>query len=128
MPSAEQAAVAGRGPARVIQISLHSPETAGKGRMIVGAVVIGALAVAGVLAQSQVRPRRAALRDVSWRDLRAGDDAHLVERILGASAREDWDPGKGRLELAYPRRGYSVVLTGPSRGEARYSGVVPLTR
>lgn len=115
-----------RGPAAVVQISLQSSGDTHKGRMIVGAVVIGVLGVlvtAGVVGQSQ--SRRTPVRDVSYRDLRPGDDARMVERILGASPREVWHPETGQLLLVYPRRGYTVVLSGPSRAEARYSGVIP---
>jgi hypothetical protein len=111
------------GPAPVIQISLESVDDARKTRTFVGAIVIGVIAVlviAGVVGESQMRPRRAA-----YQNLRAGDDANMVERILGPSARQEWHPENGELQLSYPRRGYIVVLTGNSRGEARYSGVIP---
>jgi hypothetical protein len=111
------------GPAMVVQISLHSPADQRKARTVVGAVVIGILGVlvaAGVVGESQMRPRH-----ISYRNLRPGDDANLVERILGPSARREWHPESGQLRLVYPRRGYTVVLSGPSRGEARYSFVIP---
>jgi hypothetical protein len=116
------------GPAAVVQISLHSPADTRKARTFVGAIVIGVLGVlvvAGIVGESQMRPRRSTVRDISYRDLRPGDDANLVERILGPSARQEWQPEREQLRLFYPRRGYTVVLSGPSRGEARYSGVIP---
>ena len=118
------------GPATIVQISLHSGEDARRSRKLAGAMVIGmvgVLVLAGVAGESQVRPRvRSVARDVSYRDLRAGDDANMVERILGPSARENWNPDSRQLQLSYPQRGYAVVLTGQSRGEARYSGIIPL--
>lgn len=117
-----------RGPAPVVQISLHSPSDTHKARTFVGAIVIGVLGVlviVGVVGQSQNRPRRSPVREVSYRDLRPGDDSDLVQRILGPSASQDWHPDLGQLHLAYPRRGYTVVLSGPNRAEARYSGVIP---
>ncbi|MCU1260825.1 MAG: hypothetical protein JWO80_3710 [Bryobacterales bacterium] len=116
------------GPAAVVQISLHSAEDTRKARTFVGAVVIGVLGVlviAGVVGESQMRPRRAAARNVSYKELRPGDDASLVQRLLGPSISQEWHPETGQLHLAYPQLGYIVVLTGRSRDEARYSGVVP---
>lgn len=116
-----------KGPAAVVRISLHSREDTGKSRAFVSAAVIGVvgvLVVAGVVGQSQGRIRTRVVPDVSYRDLRPGDDAAMVERILGPTL-EDWDATAGQLRLPYPRRGYTVVLSGRSRELARYTGVIP---
>lgn len=64
-------------------------------------------------------------RDQAYLELTRHDDYHAVVKKLGQPAEERWRSPEGAIQylrMSYPQRGYSVILMGPTREEARYIG------
>jgi hypothetical protein len=119
------------GPAQVVGIRVESSANSRIGKLVLGGVALG---LAGcVLAISLFRGGVIASRVFYAPAFRADlpltpeDDHASVVRLLGAPQQERWRPGPGEAQyelLAYPQRGWYVILRGPARAEARYLGVM----
>lgn len=119
------------GPAQVVGIRVESGSNSRVGKLVLGGVALG---LAGcVLAISLFRGGVIATRVFYTPTFRAAlpltpqDGYASVVQLLGAPEQERWRPGPGDAEhevLAYPGRGFYVILAGPTREEARYIGVM----
>jgi hypothetical protein len=115
------------GPAQVVGIRVESGANSRMGKLVLGGVALG---LAGcVLAISLFRGGVIASRVFYTPSFRADlpltpdDDYASVVRLLGPPEQQRWrlGPGDGAYEvLAYPRRGWNVILMGPTRAETRY--------
>jgi hypothetical protein len=117
-----------KGPAPVIGIRLEASE-ARTGRMVIGVLtlgVVGCLVLATIARQSQYHQRVTfTTHDQSYFELNRDDDYFAVVRKLGVPASDKWNAESGAVQyrtLAYPNRGYTVVLFGRDRTSARYIG------
>ncbi len=108
-----------KGPAAVVRISLHSREDTGKSRACCerGGHRRRGRACRGRGGRPIARPdsHARACPNVSYRDLRPGDDAEHGGAHPGVQPWKIGTPTAGQLRLPYPRRGYTVVLSGRSR-------------
>ena len=74
-----------------------------------------------------MRPVKFTAADQDFLSLSRSDDYFSVVRKLGPPAEDRWRPRSGVLQyrvLAYPQRGYSVVLLGTDKNDARYIGAL----
>jgi hypothetical protein len=117
-------------PAPVINIRLETKPESRTMKWLGVAAVLGAVActiVAGVSRQSPLHQRGDLYR--GYRAfLQLGPDDTYVSTIrkLGHPARSTTAEASGHVwrALAYPSRHYSVILMGPSQGDARYIGTI----
>jgi hypothetical protein len=66
-------------------------------------------------------------KDQSYLELNRDDDVFAVTRKLGNPKEDRWKPETSEIQfraLAYPERGYIVILMGNDRDSARYIGAV----
>lgn len=66
-------------------------------------------------------------KDQAYLELTRYDDYHAIVKKLGPPNEERWLSEEGAIQyqrLTYAQRGYSVILMGPSRNEARYIGTL----
>jgi len=117
-----------RGPAPVIGIKLEATE-ARAGRMVIGVLtvgVVGCLALATIARQSQFHQRSTyTAHDQSYFELKRDDDYFAVIRKLGQPESERRSSETEAVQyraLAFPARGYTVVLFGSDRNSERYIG------
>jgi len=101
------------------------------GRLIVAALVAGVASFVVIVAVFSIGPLRSRVvftaKDQAYLELSRYDDYHAVVKKLGPPAEERWRSPEGEIQyqrLTYPQRGYSVILMGPSRNEARYIGAM----
>ena len=119
-----------KGPAPVIGIKLE-PTEARAGKMvavILTVSVVGCLVIATIARQSQYRQRVTyTARDQSYFELNRDDDYFAVVRKLGEPSSDRWSAESAAVQyrvLAYPNRGYTIVLFGADRKSARYIGTL----
>lgn len=117
------------GPAPVVGIRLESKTDSHIFRLVGGALVAGIVAAYCAInfyRDSVPRARVAyTVKDRSYLDLTARDDYDAVVRRLGAPARDRWQTGAIPYRaLAYPDRGYTVILSGADRPRALYAGTL----
>lgn len=119
-----------REPAPVIGIRLEKNE-AKAGRMVMvllAAGVVGVLVLATVARHDQFRQRvRYTSHDQSFFELGRDDDYFAVVRKLGEPGSDTWSGASEAVQyraLAYPKRGYTVVLFGSDRKSVRYIGTL----
>jgi hypothetical protein len=119
-----------RAPAPVIGIRLE-PQEARAGRMIAVVLTVsvaGCLIIATIARQTQFRQRVTyTAHDQSYFELNRDDDYFAVVRKLGQPSSDKWSAESGAVQyrvLAYPSRGYTVVLFGADRKSARYIGTL----
>lgn len=100
-------------------------------RMIALVLGISLLAFVVIVTVFRIGPFRSRVvftaRDQAYLELTRLDDYHAVVQRLGPPAEEQWRSPEGEIQyqrLTYPQRGYSVILMGPNREEARYIGAV----
>lgn len=120
---------ANTGPAPVVNIRLESNTDSRITRLVVGALtagILGCLLLVNVYRAGQLRPRISHhVRDQSFLNLNAGDDYYTVFRKLGSPTRDRWRSEAGDIQfraLSYPQSGFTVILMGPERQQARYIG------
>lgn len=97
--------------------------------MILGSVLLVCLVILGVYRLGAMRPVKFTASDQDFLSLSRADDYFSVLRKLGPAAADRWRPRSGVLQyrvLFYPRRGYSVVLLGTDKNDARYIGALDL--
>lgn len=101
------------------------------GRLIAAALLAGIASFVVIVAVFSIGPSRSRVvftaKDQAYLELTRYDDYHAVVRKLGPPAEERWRSPEGEIQyqrLTYPQRGYSVILMGPNRNEARYIGAL----
>lgn len=118
-------------PAPVIGIRLETGADSRLGKVVLAGVALGV--VGCVLAISLYRGGVIANRAFYSPVLQAtvvltpNDDHSAIVRKLGQPARERWHDNSGQREyqlLAYPQRGFYVILMGQDRADARYIGAL----
>lgn len=119
------------GPAPVIGIRIESSHESRIGRFLIAGVALG---IAGcVLAVSLYRGGAIGSRVFYAPALQGGlglgawDDYPAVVRTLGTPSDDRWRSDSAGMQyriLSYPRRGFSVVLMGQDRSDARYIGAI----
>jgi hypothetical protein len=95
--------------------------------MVLGAVLLVCLVVLGIFRLGAMRPVKFTAADQDFLSLSRSDDYFSVVRKLGPPAADRWRPRSGVLQyrvLSYPQRGYSVVLLGTDKNDARYIGAL----
>jgi hypothetical protein len=95
--------------------------------MILGSVLLVCLVIAGVYRLGAIRPVKFTASDQDFLSLSRADDYFSVIRKLGPPTADRWRPRSGVLQyrvLFYPQRGYSVVLLGTDKNDARYIGAL----
>lgn len=109
------------GPAPVVGIRLESSADSQIFRLVGGALLVGILAA--YIAVNLYRPAK----DQSYRRLTATDDYDAVVRKLGEPWLERRQNSSGELQyraLAYPERGYTVLLLADHGKPALYIGTL----
>ena len=116
--------------------SSHSPTGSSQGaeakvgRLILVMLAVVVLGVAAAVAVVKLTPDAKPVyttADQSYITLTRDDDAFAVIRKIGAPTEDVWREGEGELHyrrLTYKERGYSVILMGPARENARYIGAM----
>lgn len=101
------------------------------GRLIAAALLAGVASFVIIVAVFSIGPLRSRVvftaKDQAYLELSRYDDYHAVVKKLGPPGEERWRSPEGEIQyqrLTYPQRGYSVILMGPSRNEARYIGAM----
>ncbi|MGB9606368.1 MAG: hypothetical protein ACPL88_10890, partial [Bryobacteraceae bacterium] len=101
------------------------------GRLIAAVLGGGLLAFIVIVAVFRIGPMRSRVvftaRDQAYLELTRLDDYHTVVKKLGPPEEERWRSAEGEIQyqrLTYSQRGYSVILMGPNRNQARYIGTV----
>lgn len=119
-----------KGLAPVIGIKLEQNE-AKAGRMVMVLLatgVMGMLVLATIARHDQFRQRvRYTAHDQSYFELGRDDDYFAVIRKLGEPASDRWSGATEAVQyraLAYPKRGYTVILFGRDRKNVRYIGTL----
>jgi hypothetical protein len=119
------------GPAAVVGIRLSDGAESKIGKIILGGIAVGiAACVLGVsLYRGGVIGNRIIYRPLLQNDLglNSWDDYHAVVRMLGTPGADHWRSEKGEMQyriLSYPKQGFSIVLAGRDRNDARYIGAV----
>ncbi len=109
-----------------------APSTESRISRLIVTVLVAALGVFVLtVAIFRIGPLRSRVvltaKDQAYLELTRHDDYHAVIQKLGPPAEERWRSEEGEIQyrrLTYPERGYSVILMGPSREEARYIGAM----
>jgi len=108
-----------------------SPNESSIGRLILISLLLGIGITAVIVAyyRGQNSAESATYKGVMQTSLgfSAHDDVHAVIRKLGPAASDRWKGDEGDLNfriLAYPSRGYSIVLMGRERDAAKYIGAL----
>jgi hypothetical protein len=90
--------------------------------------VVGCMVIATIARQSQFKQRVTyTAHDQSYFELNRDDDYFAVVRKLGQPVSDRWSAESAAVQyhvLAYPTRGYTVVLFGADRKSARYIGTL----
>ncbi|MGC8792267.1 MAG: hypothetical protein ACP5U2_02620 [Bryobacteraceae bacterium] len=101
------------------------------GRLIAAVLGGGLLAFIVIVTVFRIGPMRSRVvftaRDQAYLELTRLDDYHTVVKKLGPPEEERWRSAEGEIQyqrLTYSQRGYSVILMGPNRNQARYIGTV----
>lgn len=124
----------GGSPAPVVGIRLESGCEPRKGRLVGAALLAGAVTSLVIVNgyREGVRPGVThSVTDPSWRRLTAADDYSSVVRKLGPPDEDVWRNNAGvtqRRMLRYGRLHITVILTGPTRDDARYAGTLEFGR
>lgn len=124
----------GEGPAPVVGIRLESGSEPRMGRLV-GAALLAGVVTSLVIVNAYregVRPGVShSVSDQSWRQLTTEDDYDSVVRKLGPPDEDVWQNNSGVMQrrvLHYARRHFTVILTGPTRDDARYAGTLEFDR
>lgn len=93
--------------------------------MVIAAGILVCIAVVGVMSTG----KRIAYQPVLQSDLQftATDDAPFIISKLGPPTEDKWRSDQGELQyrkLSYPKNGFSIILMGMDRKEARYIGAM----
>ncbi len=117
--------------APVIGIRLESAAESRIGRLIALALLIGVLAFVVTVTVFRIGPLRSRVvitaRDQAYLELTRQDDYFGIVNKLGKPAEDRWRSVQGALQyrlLGYPERGYSVIMMGSDRKDARYVGAM----
>ena len=116
------------GPAPVVGIRVSDGAESRIGRLVVAGIAVAI--VACVLVVTLMNPRRGVTyTPIMQSDLTLTnrDDYYAVVRDLGEPASDRWMSDKGERQfrvLDYPKLGYSVILMGTDRNDARYIGAM----
>jgi len=110
----------------------RAPSTESRvGRLIATVLGVALLSFVLTVAVFRIGPLRSRVvltaRDQAYLELTRYDDYHAIVKKLGPPAEERWRSPEGAIQylrMSYPQRGYSVILMGPTREEARYIGTV----
>jgi hypothetical protein len=101
------------------------------GRLIATVLAAGMGILVLAVAVFSIGPLRSRVvftaKDQAYLELNRYDDYHAVVKKLGTPAEERWRSAEGEIQyqrLTYPQRGYSVILMGANRNEARYIGAM----
>jgi len=129
LPPAEPPA--GRGPAPVVGIRLE-PSDKRIFKLIGAAVAIAILLYVFVLNLNRISDLRQRTvtfntKDQQFLELSGRDDYFAVVQKLGQPVSDHWQSETGTIQLralAYPDRGYTVILMGQDRASARYIGAL----
>ncbi len=68
-------------------------------------------------------------KDQDYLGLTKDDDSFSVIRRLGQPSEDRWKPNSGELQyraMVYRARGYTIILMGPKKADARYIGTISL--
>lgn len=116
--------------APVVGIRLEPGTETKAGRLILGAMLVVAVAIFGVVLATREKtivPRTTySNTDQAFLDLTYRDDQHTVAQKLGApeNVRSRQTADIRYEALDYPKRGYMVILMGGSEGKLHYIGCV----
>jgi hypothetical protein len=117
--------------APVVGIRVEPSPEARLGRLIGASLALGLLActlVVLVVRTGALRPRVTySARDQAFLELTREDDYFDVVRKLGPAGSDRWLSEGGELQfrgLSYPDRGYTIILMGDGRENARYIGAL----
>ena len=119
--------------APVIGIRTEAVADSRVGKLVGLTILAGAIGVTcciglSVLREGSLKPRQTYnAGDQRYLELTGADGYDAVLRLLGPPAGDRWQRGPGSNQfrrLWYPMRGYSVILMGDSRANARYIGAV----
>ncbi|MEK7409669.1 MAG: hypothetical protein AAB225_31800 [Acidobacteriota bacterium] len=112
-------------------IRMESATESRIGRLIALALLIGVAAFVVTVTVFRVGPLRSRVvitaRDQAYLELTRRDDYFGIVNKLGKPAEDRWRSMQGALQyrlLGYPERGYSAIMMGSDRKDARYIGAV----
>lgn len=118
-------------PAPVVGIRTESSPESRIWKLIAGAVAVGIIGCVLIVSlyRGEIIGNRVVYAPILQSDLAltSQDDYWAVVRLLGAPQEDRWKSETGEFQyrkLAYPKLGFSVILMGTDRKDARYIGAM----
>jgi hypothetical protein len=95
---------------------------------VIGVAIVLSFVLLNLVRVGELRQRiRFTTKDQSYLELNAHDDYYSVMQKVGKPTQDRWQTEMGAIQyqaMAYPERGYTLILMGSDRKSARYIGAL----